>query len=239
VSDSPQISAKEHRMVATVDIIDELRALIEERSLLKHPFYQAWQAGELTLDHLQGYASQYYHHVLAFPQYVSAAHAICPDQGERQELLENLIEEERGEENHPELWLRFGEAVGAGRDGVAAAEPLPETTRLVELFRDVTMRRSFPEACAALYVYESQVPDVARTKIDGLKRFYGVDDERGLRFFEVHIGADEIHAEVGAGMVRRHTVDEASRAAVIATATECRDALWGFLDGCYREYVAA
>ncbi|HYM14468.1 MAG TPA: CADD family putative folate metabolism protein [Dehalococcoidia bacterium] len=226
-------------MVATTDIIDDVRRIIEDRSLLNHPFYQAWQRGELTLEHLRGYAGQYYHHVLAFPQYVSGAHAICPDQGERQELLENLIEEERGPENHPELWLRFAEGVGASRAEVAAAAPLPETRRLVELYRDVTMRRSFAEACAALYVYESQVPEVAKTKIDGLKRFYGRGDERTLQFFEVHIGADEIHAEVGAGMVRRHASDGRSRAAVLASARECADGLWGFLDGVHRAYVAA
>ena len=88
-------------------------------------------------------------------------------------------------------------------------------------------------------MYESQVPDVARTKIAGLKQFYGVDDERTLQFFEVHIGADEIHAEVGAGMVRRHVTDAPEREVVLAPARECADALWGFLDGCYREYVAA
>lgn len=226
-------------MVATTDIIDELRGLIEERSLLKHPFYRAWQAGDLTLEQLRGYAAQYYEHVLAFPQYVSAAHAICPDQGERQELLENLIEEERGDENHPELWLRFAEGVGATRESVTKAEPLPQTERLVELFRDATSRRSFAEACAALYVYESQVPEVAKTKIDGLKRFYGIDDQRSLQFFEVHIGADEIHSAVGAEMVRRHAGEGESRHAVVATATECADALWGFLDGVHAAYVAA
>lgn len=226
-------------MVATADIVDELRRIVEERSLLKHPFYQAWQKGELTLDHLRGYANQYYPHVLAFPQYVSAAHAICPIQSDRQELLENLIEEERGEENHPELWLRFAEGVGATRADVEHAEPLPETERLVELFRDATGKRSFAEACTALYVYESQVPEVAKTKIDGLKRFYGIDDERSLQFFEVHIGADEIHSEVGAGMVRRHTTDEATRDAVLRTGRECADALWSFLDGVHRAYVAA
>lgn len=226
-------------MVATTDIIQELDALIEERSLLKHPFYQAWQKGELTRDHLQAYAAQYYHHVLAFPQYVSAAHAICPDQGERQELLENLIEEERGDENHPELWLRFGEGVGATRDGIEAASPLAQTDRLVSLFRDASGNRSFAEACAALYVYESQVPEVAKTKIAGLKQFYGIDDERTLQFFEVHIGADEIHAQVGANMVRNHVTDDASRDAVLRTARECADALWGFLDGVHQTYVAA
>ncbi len=226
-------------MVATTDIIDEIASIIDERSLLRHPFYQAWQRGELTREHLRGYASQYYQHVLAFPQYVSAAHAICPDQGERQELLENLIEEERGDENHPELWLRFAEGVGATRADVEHAQPLPETDELVATFRDATMRRSFAEACAALYVYESQVPDVARTKIAGLQQFYGVDDDRTLQFFEVHIGADEIHAEVGASMVRRHVRNDAEREVVLSTARECADALWGFLDGCYREYVAA
>jgi pyrroloquinoline-quinone synthase len=226
-------------VAASTDIVDEIRQIVEERSLLKHPFYQAWQRGELTLDHLQGYASQYWHHVLAFPQYVSAAHAICSDQGERQELLENLIEEERGENNHPELWLRFAEGVGASRQDVAGSTPLPETERLVSTFRDATMRRSFAEACAALYVYESQVPEVAKTKIAGLKEFYGRDDARTLEFFEVHIGADEVHAEVGANMVRRNAVDDVSRAAVLGTAQECAEALWAFLDGCHREYVAA
>jgi pyrroloquinoline-quinone synthase len=226
-------------MVATADIIDEIRGIIEERNLLTHPFYQAWQKGELTQEHLRGYASQYWHHVLAFPQYVSGAHAICPNQPDRQELLENLIEEERGAENHPELWLRFGEGVGATRDGIESSAALPETARLVETFRDATMKRSFAEACAALYVYESQVPEVAKTKIAGLKSFYGIDDERTLQFFEVHIGADEIHSEVGAGMVRRHTHTDAERAAVLGTARECADALWSFLDGVQREYVAA
>src|SRR5438105_12926742 len=145
------------------DIIDDIRAIIASRNLLDHPFYQAWQRGELKQDHLRSYAEQYYHHVLAFPQYVSGAHAICPDQGERQELLENLIEEERGDENHPELWLRFAEGVGATRASIIDTEPLPETTRLVDLFRDATSQRSFAEACAALYVYESQVPEVAKT----------------------------------------------------------------------------
>ena len=117
--------------------------------------------------------------------------------------------------------------------------PLPETDHLVSTFRDATMNRSFAEACAALYVYESQVPEVAKTKIAGLKQFYGIDTERALQFFEVHIGADEIHSAVGAGMVRRHVNDDASRTAVLATARECADALWSFLDGCHREYVAA
>lgn len=213
-------------------IAGEIDRLIEERSLLKHPFYQAWQRGELTLDDLRAYAGQYYHHVLAFPQYVSAAHASCPDQRDRQELLENLIEEERGEENHPELWLRFGDALGLSRDGIVQDELLPETSHLIETYRDVTKHGSFAQAATALYCYESQVPEIAKQKIAGLKKFYGIDDERGLQFFAVHIDADEWHAQVGRGFVERY--GEQEPAAVRETARRCLDALWGFLDGVWR-----
>ena len=218
-------------------IADEVDRLIEERSLLTHPFYQAWQRGDLSLDDLRSYIAQYYHHVLAFPQYVSGAHANCPDQGARQELLENLIEEERGEENHPELWLRFGDALGLSRNAVVHEALLPETARLIETYRDITKNGSFAQAATALYCYESQVPEVARQKIAGLQKFYGIDDERGLQFFTVHIEADEWHAEVGRGFVERYGA--ADPETVRASARRCLDALWGFLDGVYQASVPA
>lgn len=219
-------------------IADEVDRLIEARSLLTHPFYQAWQRGELTLDALRDYAGQYYHHVLAFPQYVSAAHASCPDQADRQEVLENLIEEERGDENHPELWLRFGEALGLSREAIIESEIRPQTKHLVETFRDVTKNGSFAQAATALYCYESQVPEVAKTKIAGLRQFYGVDDERGLQFFNVHIGADEWHAEVGRNFVERYGSGPEEQEQVIDTANRSLDALWSFLDGVYETSVA-
>ena len=220
-------------------IVEAVDRLIEERSLLNHPFYQAWQRGELTMDALRHYAGQYYQHVLAFPQYVSAAHANCPNQDDRRELLENLIEEERGEENHPELWLRFGEALGLSREAMTESEALPETAHLVETYREVTNAGSFAQAATALYCYESQVPEIARQKIAGLRQFYGIDEPRALQFFTVHIEADEWHAEVGRNFVARYGASAEERAAVQKTAKRCLDALWGFLDGVYEVPVAA
>ena len=43
-------------------IADEVDCLIEERSPLKHPLYQAWQRGDLSLDSLRSCAAQYYQH---------------------------------------------------------------------------------------------------------------------------------------------------------------------------------
>ena len=52
--------------------------------------------------------------VLAFP--VSAVRGQCDDLEARQLLLENLVEEEQGPDNHPEL-IRFAEASARGPAG--------------------------------------------------------------------------------------------------------------------------
>ena len=220
-------------------LCDRIDAIIAEKSILKHPFYQRWQAGEMTLDELKGYTCQYYHHVLAFPKYVSGTHANCDDLADRQELLENLREEEEGPNNHPELWLRFGEAIGLQREDMTDAVPLPETTALDESFRRITKDSPFIAGIAALYAYESQVPEVAGTKMDGLKRHYGVDSPDGLRFFVVHHSLDVEHSAVTRNMVARYAETPGAEETATGAVEEACDALWGFLDGCYREYVEA
>ena len=45
---------------------------ITAKRLLTHPFYLAWARGELSKEALSDYARQYYHHVAAFPTYLSA-----------------------------------------------------------------------------------------------------------------------------------------------------------------------
>ena len=49
----------------------QLDACIAKYDLVCHPFYKAWGAGELTREDLQEYARDYYHHVEAFPTYLS------------------------------------------------------------------------------------------------------------------------------------------------------------------------
>ena len=51
------------------ELLGKLDAAIAEKSLLKHPFYQDWQAGKLSREALQLYAAQYYRHVEAFPKH--------------------------------------------------------------------------------------------------------------------------------------------------------------------------
>jgi pyrroloquinoline quinone (PQQ) biosynthesis protein C len=57
-------------LMAQTHLMDRLDAAIAERNLLNHPFYQDWQAGKLSRESLQLYASQYYRHVEAFPKHL-------------------------------------------------------------------------------------------------------------------------------------------------------------------------
>ncbi|MEE8424381.1 MAG: iron-containing redox enzyme family protein, partial [Elusimicrobiota bacterium] len=81
---------------------------------------------------------------------------------------------------------------------------------------------------SALYAYESQQPKVSATKIDGLRRHYGIDDKRSLRFFEVHKDIDVWHSEEGRWMIEASGTETPKLHAAVSRS--CR-ALLGFLDG--------
>jgi len=216
-------------------VLDET---IAKHSMLDHPFYQAWNEGALSKEALTEYSRQYYAHVRNFPIYLSAAHSRCDDIEVRQLLLENLVEEEQGEVNHPELWLRFAEGMGADRDSVRNAELLPQTEASVEQMKSLTTSDKYLHGVAALYAYESQVPDVAKTKREGLNKFYGVEDERTVSYFSVHEEADVLHRAQELEILTKQASDETTRQEVLTAAEAGAKAMWTFLDGCYDAYVA-
>lgn len=207
-----------------------LAALLSDKHLLKHPFYQDWNMGTLSRETLKTYARQYYHHVEAFPRYISATHSNCQDLESRQALLENLIDEERGADHHPELWLRFADGLGESRDNVKTERLLPETRELIDTFLSLS-RSSYAEGLGALYAYEHQVPEVAASKIEGLKSRYDLTSERALEFFNVHLKADVYHAQEADKLLAKLSAGDKEKAA--AAAKSAAAALWKFLDGVY------
>jgi pyrroloquinoline-quinone synthase len=167
--------------------LDKIDNNIADKHLLKHPVYLAWTRGELSKEALTDYARQYYHHVAAFPTYLSAVHAKCDDQATRRQLLDNLIDEEAGSPNHPDLWLQFAEGLGGSDVDAQNTEKWPETNDLIDAFRSVCGNGSIAEGLAALYAYESQIPTICESKIDGLKKHYGFTDPEHYRYFAVHM----------------------------------------------------
>ena len=215
------------------DIIGRINEIIEKRSLLTHPFYQAWNKGTLPVDSLKSYATQYFHFEKAYPTFLSGIHHRCDDPKIRQHLLDNLWDEEHGEDNHVELWMRFCDALGLDRDEIVNSEPKAATTELVETYKQMTSGMSLTSGAVALYAFEAQVPEVAKAKINGLRQYYNMTDGRSTSFFEVHKTLDEQHSDAERQMIEALVVDDTDEKAALEAADVATSKLWQFLDGVY------
>jgi len=215
--------------------VSHLKSLIAEKHLLSHPFYRHWSRGTLPEEVMREYAKQYYHLERHFPRLLSRVHTDCDEPSVRQVLSDNLHDEEYGEKNHRELWLRFAEALGLSRAAVEHSQMLPETKAALDsLF--AACAAGMLSGIGALSAYESQIPAVAESKLAGLKTHYGIADERGTEFFRLHGVVDVAHSDawwriIDEWATERDTQDEAEAGVI-----QGRDALWGFLDGVCRAY---
>ena len=207
---------------------------IKERSILKHPFYQDWQNGKLTLPMLQKYAKQYYKHVASFSQYLSAVHSKMDNFSDRKLILQNLMDEENGEKYHIELWLKFCEALGLTREETEKTIALKETNEFVNHFKFITSQKSIAEGVAALYAYESQIPKVSEEKIKGLVNFYDINNEQGLEYFKVHIQTDVEHSKAERELITKYAKDEETQRKVLDVVNQTLDAYWSMLSGVYK-----
>ena len=216
-----------------MDLVTRIDEIVRERSLLTHPFYQAWSEGTLPRESLNEYAAQYFHFEAAYPTFLSAIHHRTADPSVRQHLLDNLWDEEHGEENHVELWLRFCDGLGLDRGNVLGGKPVAATADLVSTYRELTSDAPPSAGAAALYAYESQVPAVASAKLEGLSRFYGMDDPRTVAFFEVHRTLDIEHSDAEREMVASLAGGGSEDEAVLDSVETATKALWSFLDGIY------
>jgi len=207
----------------------KLNEKLDRYHLLTHPFYQVfWNEGKLTREIIRDYAEQYYQHVKAFPRYISATHSICDDIEKRKILLENLNDEENANGDHPKLWKNFATAMGADKEKIDEIEPDWFTKDMIDNFFSQA-RSSYAEGLASLYTYERQIPEIAETKIQGLKKFYGVNSKEGLEFFEAHKSADVVHraeCEKLLDSLSKEEQDKAEKASVMTARY-----LWNFLSG--------
>lgn len=216
------------------DLEKRIKAVLEEKSMLKHPFYTEWTTGELPIAKLQEYARQYYHFEAAFPRYLSSIHARTDSPQIRQLLLDNLWDEEHGDRNHPVLWLEFAAALGVSGDQVKNATLRPETRALIDHFNGTSREAPLAEALGTLFAYEGQVPAIAWQKIKGLTEHYNFEP-RQFEFFSVHLVADIAHAGAEMQSIAMATEDEDG---VVRAVEKSCDLLLSFLDGCYEQAAA-
>jgi pyrroloquinoline-quinone synthase len=221
----------------TTQFFEQVEASIAKYDLLCHPFYRAWAAGELTRDDLREYARNYFHHVEAFPCYLAEL-ALRLEEGElRRAVLANMCDERGaaggdGEDSvpHSELWLDFAEGMGARRD-MRWHLPVAEIRELTRYFHRVAGEGTPEEGLAAFYVYESQVPRIAKEKERGLREMYSADDKT-CGYFALHASADVYHSKVWREqLAKRIAADPEKAEGALHEGENAGRMLWQALDG--------
>jgi pyrroloquinoline-quinone synthase len=109
---------------------------------------------------------------------------------------------------------------------------------LVDTFRSVCRDGSTAEGLAALYAYESQIPAICESKIDGLKKHYSFADPKHYEYFSVHIEADREHSAAEQRLLGGY-VSNQNFESVRVSVNRVLDALWEMLSGVCRRHAIA
>ena len=185
------------------DLIREIDFKIEKYSLLKHDFYKMWSEGKLTVDHLKGYSREYFQLVKAIPSFVENITSVIVDPLIKKSVNQNLKEEYE----HIEPWIRFARSIGVSRNELVNYNGSTETNKAISNLYDITTK-SLYQAVAAMYAYEAQLPKISGSKIDGLKRFYNMDNDDALHYFQIHEKVDVIHSAVWRNILMETPIDK-------------------------------
>ena len=205
--------------------IERIDDRIRERSLLTHEFYKSWSAGTLTREALAGYAKEYFALVKAVPEMMEPMVASAPAA-----MRADVVEQRDEEASHLALWAGFAEAFGISRDELESHEPLPETREAVALMKSLTAD-DFAKAACAMYALELEIPAIAKTKLEGLEKLYGITADSALEYFREHNEADVRHAQTWRGIV-----DDYAMGGIPEAVERSLDAQHKLLDGCHRVY---
>lgn len=209
-----------------MDVLARLDETREAISVLQHPFYLRWSAGELSPGELGCYAREYRHAVIALAEASARAAAQA---GPAQEAGLRLHAEE--EAAHVQLWDQFASATGERPSARSAA--LPETEACAEAW---TAGEDLLKHLAVLYAIEASQPEVSRTKIEGLRTHYGYSEEGpAVEYFRVHELRDSEHArqarELIAQLIAEVEDPEQKSETMVRRARAALRGNWRLLDG--------
>ena len=189
-----------------MDYKQALDSKISKYNLLNHPFYQAWSAGELPIEALRCYAREYGAFICTLPK-----------------GWETLNDAETAEEEteHIEMWEDFAD----GLDTEISDAQIPQVKYLLDtaeiLFSDSET------ALGALYAFEAQQPETAKSKLAGLKAFYQLP-EKVEPYFETHSHNEHEAEKI---LERIGTLSTASQKTAVQACEEMSSALWDALTG--------
>ena len=208
-----------------MSIIKQIDRIIEEKSLLKHPFYQMWSDGELSRESLAGYSKEYFQLVKAVPLFMTPIIEKAPDS-----ILGELIENQQEESDHIRPWISFAGELGISEDELISYSGLAKTRKSVSDLNELMI--SYEGGSAAMYTFEKEIPKISQTKLDGLAKFYGITGNEATEYFKLHVTADIRHTASWRNILESST--DSKNLLEIAEQSICAQNL--LLDSCYEQY---
>jgi pyrroloquinoline-quinone synthase len=196
------------------------------RNLAEHPLIEKINRRELTRNQLKGMMVQVTLQTTEIVRWLGTLYGHCPYADVRRKIFLNLYEEELGafsnSKAHFDLCADCARALGATDEELTTARPLPNTHRLI-LFGEISLRsRPWIVGFGSAMGFEYQSPLAFKRIGEGLRANYGLDDD-GVRFFDVHVTADEDHGEAIVETLIQHATTEDLQRAV-------RDAAWNYAE---------
>jgi len=209
-----------------MNVIQQINEIIEERSLLKHPFYQMWSDGKLTQESLTGYSKEYFQLVKAVPSFMAPIIDKAPDS-----VIDELIANQQEESDHIRPWVRFAGELGVPEDELTTYSGLNKTRQAVSDLN--TLMNTFDGGACAMYALEKEIPKISQTKLDGLAEFYGITSDDATEYFKLHTEADIRHAASWRNILEKSSVDSNNLIEIADKSISAQNLL---LDSCYEEY---
>ena len=206
-----------------IKCIDEM---IEERSLLKHPFYEMWSDGKLTLESLSGYSKEYFQLVKAVPQFMSPIIDKAPG-----DVVPELVANQQEEADHIKPWIKFAGELGVSEDELLKYEGLEKTQKAVSELD--SLMSDYESGSCAMYAFEKEIPKISQTKLEGLANFYGLTTEDATEYFKLHSEADIRHAAAWRNILQSATTNPDKLIEIADKSISAQNLL---LDSCYDTY---
>ncbi len=209
-----------------MNIIKRIDEMIEEKSLLNHPFYQMWSDGKLTQESLAGYSKEYFQLVKAVPFFMTPIIEKAPDS-----VVSELIANQQEESDHVKLWINFAGELGVSEDELIPYTGLTKTLKAVSDLNE--LMNTFEGGVCAMYAFEKEIPKISQTKLDGLAEFYEMTSNEATEYFKLHIEADIRHAASWRNILEKSSTDSNNLLEIVDKSISAQNLL---LDSCYEEY---
>jgi pyrroloquinoline-quinone synthase len=214
------------------NLIKRIDAKIEKCTPLNHVFYQMWLEGKLNVAHLRSYSKEYFQLVKAVPKFVENISSFIIEPTMKIDVDQNLKEESE----HIEPWIKFANAMGVPRNELINYAGASKTNNAVSDLTKLTTL-SLEEGAAAMYAYEIELPKISRSKVDGLKKFYGINSTDATQYFEIHGEVDIRHASVWSNILQNTPSEKEEY--VFNAASRSLNAQNKILDSVQEEYMGS